>query len=64
MKTISAFIALSLVIGIASHTAAQSAIVPPAPIFSELLSIVHLRDNGQFKPLRTYAYFMSADKGQ
>jgi hypothetical protein len=36
----------------------------PAPVFSDLLSNVYLRDNGQFKPSTTYAYFLSGEKGQ
>ena len=35
----------------------------PAPVFSDLLANVHLRSNGQMKPLRTYAYFLSGKKG-
>jgi hypothetical protein len=37
--------------------------VKPAPVFSDLLSNVYLRDNGQLKPLTTYAYFLSGEKG-
>ncbi len=36
----------------------------PTPVFSELLSNVYLRDNGQFKPASIYAYFMEGEKGQ
>ncbi len=36
----------------------------PAPVFSDLLSNVHLRDKGQFKPASIYAYFLSGEKGQ
>ena len=36
----------------------------PAPVFSDLLSNVYLRSNGQMKPIRTYAYFLPGDKGQ
>jgi len=36
----------------------------PAPIFSELLSSVYLRSNGQLKPPRFYAYFLKGDKGK
>ena len=33
-------------------------------MFSDVLSDVHLRSNGQFKPSTIYAYFLSGDKGR
>ena len=53
---------LVLVIGISIQSLAQSN-PTPAPVFSDLLANVYLRDKGQFKPSSMYAYFLSGDKG-
>lgn len=63
MKIISALFVVFLSLGFALHTSAQTDPFPPAPSFSGLLSTVHIKKSGEYKPLKTLAYFMSADKG-
>ncbi|NNE98575.1 MAG: hypothetical protein HKN25_06110 [Pyrinomonadaceae bacterium] len=61
-KTLQISVSL-VVLSLAMQTAAQEK-YSPAPVFSDLLSNVYLRSNGQFKPSSIYAYFLSGDKGQ
>ncbi|MCB1025391.1 MAG: hypothetical protein KDB79_13430 [Acidobacteria bacterium] len=63
MKRVNCIGILLIIASAAAQLNAQSHPFPPAPIFSQLLSNVQLRDNGEFRPLRTYAYFMKGDKG-
>ena len=53
---------LFLIFSIATQTFGQAA-PGPAPVFSDLLSSVYLRKNGQLKPPRFFAYFLQGDKG-